>query len=82
MTEEQIESVVERGIVKAFRDLGISAGEDDASAVFEFRRDLAFLREWRQTCEQVRSKGTLAVVSMVVAAMSALLVMGARGFFH
>lgn len=81
MTDEQIEAIVERGIVKAFRDLGLHAG-DDANAVFEVRRDLTFLREWRLTCEQVRSRGTLAVMSMILTAMTALLVLGARNFFH
>lgn len=81
MTDDQIEAVVERGIIKAFRDLGLYAGED-MGEVFEVRRDMTFLREWRMTCEQVRSKGTLAVVSMVITAMTALLVLGAKGFFH
>ena len=81
MTEDQIESVVERAIVKAFRDLGIYAG-GDAGEIFEVRRDMSFLREWRQTCEQVRSKGTLAVLSMMLTAIAALLVLGTRQFFH
>jgi hypothetical protein len=81
MTEDQIEHVVERAIVKAFRDLGIYAG-DNAGEVFEVRADMMFLREWRQTCEQVRSKGMLTIIGMIVTAFGAMLFLGAKQFFH
>jgi len=81
MNEQQIETIVERAIVKAFRDLGIYA-DGDTGEIFEVRRDMTFLREWRMTCEQVRSKGTLAVMSMIITAVGAMIVLGTKQFFH
>lgn len=80
MNEGQIQEIVERAIVKAFRDLGIQGQSDDE--VFQVRRDLLFLREWRLTCEQVRSKGTFALAGIIITAMTSLLVLGAKNFFH
>lgn len=77
MTDAEIESLVERAIVKAFRDLGFETHE-----TFEVRKDLMFLREWRQTCEEVRSKGTFTIVSLLVTGLIGLLVLGFRGWLH
>lgn len=75
MTDEQLELAIERAIIKAFHDIGF-----DSSDVFETRRDLIFLREWRQQCDAVRSKGTLALVTLFITGAAALLVLGFRGW--
>lgn len=77
MTEAQVEQAVERAIMKAFRDIGFREGD-----TFEVRKDLMFLREWRQTCEQVRTKGTFTVIGLVVTGLVALLVIGFKGWLH
>lgn len=79
--EKIMQRVAERAVFNTLRDLGLHAG-DDMGAVFEVRRDFQFLREWRQTCESVRSRGTFYILTLILAALSALLVMGAKSFFH
>ena len=77
MTDAEVESLVERAIVKAFRDLGF-----DAQDPFEIRRDLNFLREWRVTCEDVRHKGTFTLITLAITGIIGLLVLGFRGWIH
>ena len=59
------------------RDLGIDIADDEP---FELRKDFLFLREWRQTCEQVRNKGTMTVVGIIVTGLLGLLVLGFKQF--
>lgn len=77
MTDEQLEELFERAIAKAFRDIGFE--QDD---VFEVRRDLLFLREWRHTCEEVRHKGIFTLATLVITGVIGLLVLGFRGWLH
>lgn len=80
MTEEQIGQIVERAVFKAFRDLGLQVHEDD---LFESRKDLTFLREWRHTCEEVRSKGVVAMAGLTLTGVIALLLLGFKDWiFH
>ena len=77
MTDLEVERLVERAIVKAFRDLGF-----DEADTFEVRKDLMFLREWRHTCEEVKHKGAFTMITVVVTALIGLLVLGFRGWIH
>lgn len=77
--EDIIEKSTERALVKAFRDVGI--GIDGDENLFEIRRDFIFLRDWRMTCEQVRSKGVLSIVGIAITGLIGLLVLGIKGYF-
>jgi hypothetical protein len=71
----ELECIVSGAIHKAFRDVGL-----DPSAAFELRRDLTFLREWRETCELVRSRGIISGVTLIFAALATVLLLGVKGW--
>lgn len=71
-----MEEIAARAVKQAFRDMGIEDGDPHA-----MRQDFMFLREWRETCREVRSKGTLTVVGIVATGLIGLLVLGFKGYF-
>jgi hypothetical protein len=75
VTREQAQEIAESAVKNAFRDLGIHI-ED----VFEMRKDFAFLHEWRLTCEQVRGRGVVSLVTLSITGLVALLVLGVKGW--
>ena len=72
--KRQLEEIIQSSIEGAFRDMGFDRGE-----VFEFRRDLTFLREWRQTCELVRNRSIITFIGVTGVALLAMLVAGVKG---
>lgn len=78
VTKEDIEEIASEAIKRAFRDMGITESDP-----FEMRKDFAHLREWRITCEQVRSRGTITLAMLVLTGLIGLLVLGFKGWiFH
>ena len=78
ITREEIENIAVNAVKRAFRDMGINDGDP-----FEMRKDLAHLREWRQSCEQIRGRGLVTIVGMAITGAAALLLLGFKGwFFH
>lgn len=71
----ELETIITQAIENAFRDVGFDRGE-----VFELRRDLTFLREWRLTCELVRSRGIIAAVTLVMGALATVILLGFKGW--
>jgi hypothetical protein len=67
------DAAAQLAVERLFQRLGIR--HDD---VYEAQKDFAFLREWRQTCEMVRGKGTIALLTLVVSGFAALLLLGFR----
>lgn len=78
ITTDLVEAIATRAVKQAFRDIGI----DDGNA-FEMRKDMAHLREWRLTCEGVKARGVLAVMSLMITGVVALIILGFRQWiFH
>lgn len=81
MGKEEVESIAEtvahKTVHAMFQNLGIRH-ED----IYETQRDFAFLREWRQTCEMVRGKGLLTVLSITVTGIIGLIILGLRQYFN
>jgi hypothetical protein len=73
---EEFEEIVTGVIHKAFRDVGL-----DPSTAFELRKDLNFLRDWRETCELVKSRGIISGVTLIFAALATVLLIGVKGWF-
>ena len=46
----------------------------------EFQADLSHLRKWRQTMDSGASKGVIAVVTMVLSGIAALIVLGFKAW--
>lgn len=73
--KREIEEVIASAIERAFRDIGLDSGE-----VFELRRDLTFLREWRKSCELVRNRSIITFIGVTGMAFLAMLVAGVKGW--
>jgi len=78
--KEQLEHIIENAIKRAFRDVGIDHGGDD-DRLFELRRDLIFLREWRMTCDLMKKRGIISGVTLLMAAFATVLLLGVKGWF-
>lgn len=76
-TRADIEAMVEVGVRRAFRDVGFNDEE-----VFEHRRDMEFLREWRKVCELSRSRGVVVLVTMVITGAVGMILLGFKNYFH
>lgn len=82
LTRQEIEDIVTTAVARAFRDVGLSAGDgttfEEAKAV---RADLQFLRDWRELCELMRHKGIATGILMTMTALGVVLVLGLRSWF-
>lgn len=73
--KDELEVLIAAGVERAFRDVGLNQQE-----VFELRKDLTFLREWRTTCDGMRTKGIFAVITLLVSGFAALVFMGYKSW--
>lgn len=69
--KDELESLIKCGVDRAFKDVGLNQSE-----VFELRKDMTFLREWRISCEDLRHKGLWYSISLIVLGLTALIAMG------
>ena len=77
VTRDEMEEIAARAVKRAFRDMGI-----EETAPFEMRQDFAFLREWREMCEGMRTRSFLTMLSLVITGLIGLLVLGLKGYFN
>lgn len=77
LTREEIRGIVADGVQDAFVKLGIQA--DDP---IEMQRDFQHLREWRQSMEQVKHKGILAAIGMVVTGLVTVAWIGVKALLN
>lgn len=73
--EDLTERAADRAVVKVFNR--ISDGD-----LAKLRLDMIHLREWRETCETVRNNSYRAVIGAIATGVIALLILGAKQFFH
>lgn len=73
---DELEQLIANGVERAFRDVGFNRKD-----VFEFRKDLTFLREWRLMCDSVRSKSLLTLVTLGITGLVGLLLIGFTMWF-
>jgi hypothetical protein len=69
--ERIAEAAAEKAVEMLFAKLGIQSSDP-----FAMQRDMAFLREWRQTCELIRGKGMVAMLTVSITGLIGLLVLG------
>lgn len=72
---DELELLIATGVSRAFRDIGLNQEE-----VFELRKDLNFLRDWRVSCETMRQRGTWAIITVLVTGVIGLIIMGIRSW--
>lgn len=73
LDQERLEALVSRVVLETLTRLGI-----DAENPMTMQRDFRHLREWRTTMEAVKAKGILAVVSIAVSGLVAVLWLGLK----
>lgn len=70
---DELEHLITAGVEAAFKDVGLNQSE-----VFELRKDMTFLREWRVSCEDLRQKGMWYTASLMVLGIAALIGLGLK----
>jgi len=69
----ELETLIAAGVQRAFRDVGLNQEE-----VYELRKDLTFLREWRTTCDTLRVKGAWTIFWLTLTGITGLVILGVR----
>jgi len=82
LDRKEVEELVTVAVTRAFRDLGITAGDQASVAELRaIREDMSFLREWRQLCEEMRHKGVATAVLMSMGALAVVMLLGIKQWF-
>jgi predicted ATP-grasp superfamily ATP-dependent carboligase len=66
LTQDEIETVVEKAVKKAVANVLVSFGIEESDRR-EIRADFAYLRRWRKSAEQLQSYTLRAVITAIVA---------------
>lgn len=77
---EIAEAVAKKTVSELFLSLGINT--NDPNEIPKFQRDLAHLRNWRESTEALKTKGIMTAVSFIVTAGLAWLIFGATWHGH
>jgi hypothetical protein len=72
-----MEQVIEATVKKTLMELGL-----DTDNPIELQRDFAHLRTWRESIEEVKRKGFLAAVTVVVTGALGLFWVAFKGSLH
>ena len=72
----ELELVIASALGRAFRDMGL-----DQDQIYELRKDLTFLREWRETCELIRTRSLIVFITLVIGSAIGALWLGFKGYF-
>lgn len=73
LTRQDAEGLVRRTVKETLLIMGI-----DASDPIEMQRDFQALRDWRCAMAAVRSKGLLTIISILIAGIIGLIVLGIK----
>ena len=71
----ELELVIAHALGRAFRDIGL-----DQDQIYELRKDLTFLREWRETCELIRTRSLIVFITLVIGSAIGALWLGFKGY--
>lgn len=77
LTPEQVGHMVPEAVRQTLLQMGI-----DTSDPLAMQRDFQHLRDWRESGEAIKKKGTLALVGIFVSGLGTLLFLGLKDFFH
>ena len=74
MTDADVKKIVAETVAETLMKLGI-----DASDPVEFQKDMAHLREWRQSINTVKRQGLISAVGIVTAGILGAIWLAIRG---
>jgi hypothetical protein len=71
LTEYEIEQIVTRGVSAALTRLGI-----DTAHPLDMQKDFSHLRAWRMSTDQIKDKGMLALMGIILSGFFAAVWLG------
>jgi SpoVK/Ycf46/Vps4 family AAA+-type ATPase len=77
MSHSELNDVVAEAVKQTLMQLGV-----DTSDPFAMQRDFQHLRQWRESGEDLKRKGTVALLGIFFSGLVSLLVIGLRGWFQ
>jgi hypothetical protein len=77
LTETELRDMITATVHATLTSIGI-----DAADPLVMQKDFAWLREWRESAEEVKRKGLLALVTIVLTALAGAAWMAVKGGGH
>jgi hypothetical protein len=74
MTREEISAVVRESVLQTLTELGV-----DAENPLEMQKDFAHVRAWRESTEEIKRKGLLTLVGILVTGLAGLVWVSIKG---
>jgi len=77
MSHSELNSVVAEAVKQTWMQLGV-----DTSDPFAMQRDFQHLRQWRESGEDLKRKGTVAMLGIFFSGLVSLILLGLKEWFH
>ena len=77
MTHEELQKL----IAEAVRQTLVQMGADPSNPI-EMQRDFQHLRQWRESGEDLKRKGTVALLGIFFSGLVSLILLGLKEWFH
>jgi len=77
MSHSELNSVVAEAVKQTLMQLGV-----DTSDPLAMQRDFQHLRQWRESGEDLKRKGTVALLGIFLSGFCTLVLLGLREWFH
>ena len=77
MSHSELNEVVAEAVKQTLMQLGV-----DTSDPFAMQRDFQHLRQWRESGEDLKRKGTVAMLGIFFSGMVSLILLGLKEWFH
>ena len=77
MSHSELNEVVAEAVKQTLMQLGV-----DTSDPFAMQRDFQHLRQWRESGEDLKRKGTVALLGIFLSGLVTLLLLGLKGWFQ
>jgi hypothetical protein len=80
MTKDEVEEIVRSTVAQTLFNLGLDSSAPDS--IVELRKDMAHLRKWRNSVEQVQSTTFMVALGIVFTGMMGALWLGLKSMLH
>ena len=77
MSHSELNDVVAEAVKQTLMQLGV-----DTSDPFAMQRDFQHLRQWRESGEDLKRKGTVALLGIFFSGLVSLILLGLKEWFH
>lgn len=77
LSHSELNDVVAEAVKQTLMQLGV-----DTSDPFAMQRDFQHLRQWRESGEDLKRKGTVALLGIFFSGLVSLILLGLKEWFH